>query len=129
MTRVRLHPSQLILVLTFWTSVPVLQAQTAGPTPMPRIGFAPYASFLGRPTTGLASANSTTRRYDPGNWKKGALIGGVTGGILGGAFAVGVLCQLTDESCVGQTIGTMFISGAIGAFIGAVLIPATPVPR
>jgi hypothetical protein len=81
------------------------------------------------PSVERADTDSTTRHYDPGNWKRGALIGGVAGGVLGGIFAVGVLCHLTDESCVAQTISTIFVSGAIGAFVGAVLIPAEPTPR
>jgi hypothetical protein len=70
-----------------------------------------------------ADTDSTVRHYDSRNWKKGAMIGGVAGGVLSAAFAVGVLCPLSEGSCAGPTIATALIGGAIGAFVGAVLIP------
>jgi len=76
-----------------------------------------------------ADTDSTARHYDPSNWKRGALIGGIAGGALSAAFAVGILCPLSEGSCVGPTIATALIGGAIGAFVGAVLIPAATEPR
>jgi len=68
-------------------------------------------------------ADTLPRRIPPTHWKRGALIGGVTGGLGLGAFALG-LCSISEDpnqSCFGPVLGTAAVGAVVGGTLGAII--------
>jgi hypothetical protein len=76
-------------------------------------------------------ADTTPRRIRPTYWKEGAIVGGLTLGILGAVFGAGICAYSeTEGNCTGATLlglfGGVLTGGTLGALIGGQFPKASP---
>ncbi len=96
--------------------------------------FQPQASALwsgadrGPLTRPFAAAGEDTGAHAPAevrptHWKKGAIIGGIVVGALGGTL-VGGLCGMSDDpdhTCTGAVLGGAVVGALVGGILGALI--------
>lgn len=113
----------------------VALAVTATPVAAQQLIAGPRASEVwapsGAPSARLASAAAIpdTIRSRPTHWREGALVGGITGALVG-AWFVGSLCANSDvaQDCTGATLGGAVVLGAAAGTLGALIGGLFPKP-
>ena len=107
----------LLLFLTFTTT-----AAAPDPPPHPR-GPRPSPLLVVRPARPLQQGLAVTalqREVPATHWRKGAVIGGLTGG-LGLALFTGALCAQANVNCFGPITLVFLGGGTVGGILGALI--------